>query len=222
MINAIDYSYSTYTTTQRTASNTLDKEAFLLLLITELKNQNPLDPMDNKDFIAQLTQFSTLEQITNMTESIQNFLTLQEGAFQAQAASLIGKYAVVQTDQIAVSDGTAESIVFELDEAAPVVIRIYDSNGNLVKEATSSSLDAGTHAYVWDARDSSGLTVSDGTYTYTVSKINSDGSETEIGGVEGGKIESVKFRNNQIYVYIGGKEYPLASIVEIMEEGDNT
>lgn len=222
MINAIDYSYSTYTTAKRTTSNTLDKEAFLLLLITELKNQNPLDPMDNKDFIAQLTQFSTLEQITNMTESIQNFLTLQEGALQAQAASLIGKYAVVQTDQITVSDGTAESIVFELDEAAPVVVRIYDSNGNLVKEATSSSLDAGTHAYVWDARDSSGLTVSDGTYTYTVSKINSDGSETEIGGVEGGKIESVKFKNNQIYVYIGGKEYPLASIVEIMEEGDNT
>lgn len=222
MISAIDYSYSTYSTTQRKASNTLDKEAFLLLLITELKNQNPLDPMDNKDFIAQLTQFSTLEQITNMTKSIQNFLTLQQGALQAQAASLIGKYAVVQTNQIAVSSGVAESIVFELEQAAPVVIRIYDSNGNLVKEATSSSLDAGTHAYVWDARNNSGLTVSDGTYTYTVSKINSDGSETEIGGVEGGKIESVKFKSNQIYVYIGGKEYPLTSVVEIIQEGDNT
>lgn len=222
MINAIDYSYSTYSTTQRKASNTLDKEAFLLLLITELKNQNPLDPMDNKDFIAQLTQFSTLEQITNMTNSIQNFLTLQQGALQAQAASLIGKYAVVQTNQITVSSGVAESIVFELDEAAPVIVRIYDSNGNLIKEATSSSLDPGTHAYVWDARNNSGLTVSDGTYTYTVSKINSDGSETQIGGVEGGKIESVKFKSNQIYVYIGGKEYPLTSVIEIIQEGDNT
>ncbi len=222
MISAIDYSYTTYSTTQRKASNTLDKDAFLLLLITQLKNQNPLEPMDNKDFIAQLTQFSTLEQITNMTKSIQDFLTLQEGALQAQAASLIGKYAVVQVNQITVKSGTAESIVFELDEAAPVVVRIYDSNGNLVREATSSSLDAGAHAYVWDARDSSGLPVSDGTYTYTVSKINSDGSETEIGGVEGGKIESVKFRGNQIYVYVNGREYPLASIVEIMEEGDNT
>lgn len=222
MINAIDYSYSTYTTSQRKASSTLDKEAFLLLLITELKNQNPLDPMDNKEFIAQLTQFSTLEQITNMTKSIQDFLSLQEGALQAQAASLIGKYAAVQTNQIAVKDGTAESIVFDLDIAAPVVVRIYDSNGNLIREATSSTLDAGTHAYVWDARDSSGLQVKDGVYTYVVSKINSDGTETEIGGIEGGKIESVKFRNNQIYVYIGGREYPLASIVEITEEGDNT
>lgn len=222
MINAIDYSYSSYTTTQRKASNSLDKDAFLLLLITELKNQNPLDPMDNKDFIAQLTQFSTLEQITNMTKSIQNFLTLQQGALQAQAASMIGKYAVVQTDQITVRNGTAESIIFELDQPAPVVVRIYDSNGNLVKEATSNSLDAGTHAYVWDGRNSTGLTVPDGTYTYTVSKINPDGSQTEIGGVEGGKVQSVKFKNNQIYVYINGKEYPLASIIEIMEEGDNT
>ncbi len=222
MINAIDYSYSNYTTTQRTASNKLDKQAFLLLLITELKNQNPLDPMDNKDFIAQLTQFSTLEQITNMTQSIQDFLALQKGALQAQSASLIGKYAVVQTNQIAVKNGSAESIVFELDQAAPVVVRIYDSNGNLVKEATSGSLDAGAHAYVWDARDNSGLPVPDGTYSYTVSKINPDGSETEIGGVESGKIESVKFKNNQIYVYINSKEYPLASIVEILQEGDNT
>ncbi len=222
MINAIDYSYPTYTPAKRKASNTLDKDAFLLLLITQLKNQNPMEPMDNKEFITQLTQFSTLEQITNMTKSIQNFLTLQQGALQAQAASMIGKYAVVQTDQIVVKNGVAESIIFELDQPSPVVVRIYDSNGNLIKEATSSSLDAGTHAYVWDARSNAGLTVPDGSYTYTVSKINPDGRETEIGGVEGGKVQSVKFKNNQIYVYINGKEYPLASIIEIMEEGDNT
>lgn len=219
MINSIDYSYSTYTSSERTPSNTLDKDAFLLLLITQLKNQDPLEPMDNKDFIAQLTQFSTLEQITNMTNSIQEFLTLQEGALQAQSASLIGKYATVQANQITVSDGASESIVFELDEAAPVIVRIYDSDGNLIREATSSTLDAGAHAYVWDARDSSGLQVEDGTYTYIVSKLNSDGSETEIGGIEGGKIESVKFKGNEIYVYISGKEYPLASIIEISEEG---
>lgn len=218
MINAIN-SYSTmYTPSQRTASKELDKNAFLLLLVTQLKNQNPLEPMENREFIAQLTQFSTLEQITNMTKSIQDFLKLQQGALQAQAASLIGKHVVVQSNQIAVSNQRAESIVFELDERAPVVVRIYDSNGNLVKQATSGVLDRGVHAYVWDARDDSGLPVADGTYTYTVSKITSSG-EVLIGGVQQGIVESVKFKNNQIYIFVNGREYPLASVIEISQEG---
>ncbi len=219
MINAISNQAYFPVSSTRNPSNTLDKDAFLLLLITQLKNQNPLEPMDNKEFIAQLAQFSTLEQITNMTKSIQEFLTLQQGALQAQAASLIGKYAVVQSDEITVSNNVAESIIFELDESAPVVVRIYDSSGKLVKEATSGVLEKGTHAFQWDARDSTGLPVADGTYKYAVYKINSDGSETAISGVDGGKIESVKFKNNQIYIYISGREYPLASVVEIAQEG---
>ncbi len=219
MINAISNQVFHLAPSTRKPSNTLDKDAFLLLLITQLKNQNPLEPMDNKDFIAQLAQFSTLEQITNMTKSVENFLTLQKGALQAQSASLIGKYAVVQSDEIAVRSGIAESVIFQLDQSAPVVVRIYDPAGKLVKEVASGVLGKGIHAFQWDGRDSSGLPVSDGTYKYTVYKINPDGSETAISGIEGGKIESVKFKGNQIYVYINGKEYPLASIVEIAQEG---
>jgi len=76
---------------------------------------------------------------------------------------------------------------------------------------------AGTHAYVWDARNDAGLPVADGTYTYTVSKITESG-EVLIGGVQAGVVESVKFKNNQIYVYVNGKEYPLASVIEISQE----
>jgi len=217
MINAVDPYSSLYVPSQRIASKELDKNAFLLLLVTQLKNQNPLQPMENREFIAQLTQFSTLEQITNMTKSIQDFLKLQQGSLQAQAASLIGKHVVVQSNQIAVSNQRAESIVFDLDERAPVVVRIYDSNGNLVKQATSGVLDKGTHAYVWDARNDAGLPVADGTYTYTVSKITASG-EVLIGGVQAGVVESVKFKNNQIHIFVNGKEYPLASVIEISRE----
>ena len=120
MINAIDYN-NLYGNTldglrQRDPKSQLDKDAFLLLLVTEMRNQNPLEPMDNKDFIAQLTQFSSLEQITNMTKAFENFLSLQQGSLQAQASSLIGKYAVVRSNSVQVNNGVAESIVFTYDK----------------------------------------------------------------------------------------------------------
>lgn len=227
MINAIEYS-NLYGNTldglrQREPKNQLDKDAFLLLLVTEMRNQNPLEPMDNKDFIAQLTQFSSLEQITNMTKAFENFLSLQQGSLQAQASSLIGKYAVVRTNSVQVNNGIAESIVFTLDENAPVTIRIYDENGSLVREVTSSMLESGAHSFAWDGRDSDGLPVPDGSYSYTVSKIQQDGSEVEIGGIEGGVVQGVQFKDNNIYVIINDILYPLASVIEISEvEGDNT
>ncbi|MCD6102949.1 MAG: flagellar hook assembly protein FlgD [Thermotogae bacterium] len=227
MINAIDYN-NLYGNTldglrQREPKSQLDKDAFLLLLVTEMRNQNPLEPMDNKDFIAQLTQFSSLEQITNMTKAFENFLSLQQGSLQAQASSLIGKYAVVRSNSVQVNNGVAESIVFTLDENAPVTIRIYDENGSLVREVTSNMLESGAHSFTWDGRNSDGLPVPDGNYSYTVSKIQPDGSEVEIGGIEGGVVQGVQFKDNNIYVIINDILYPLASVVEISEvEGDNT
>ena len=104
-----------------------------------------------------------------------------------------------------------------------LMIRIYDENGSLVREVTSNMLESGAHSFTWDGRNSDGLPVPDGNYSYTVSKIQPDGSEVEIGGIEGGVVQGVQFKDNNIYVIINDILYPLASVVEISEvEGDNT
>ncbi|EIJ81495.1 flagellar basal body rod modification protein [Bacillus methanolicus PB1] len=76
---------------RKTGTNILGKDDFLKILMTQLQNQDPLNPMQDKDFIAQMAQFSTLEQITNMGKSLENFLKSQEQNNMLQASMLIGK-----------------------------------------------------------------------------------------------------------------------------------
>lgn len=94
MANTIDSSLllSNYQqNTRKTGTNILGKDDFLKILITQLQNQDPLNPMQDKDFIAQMAQFSTLEQITNMGKSLENFLKSQEQNYMLQASMMIGK-----------------------------------------------------------------------------------------------------------------------------------
>ena len=194
----------------------LDKNAFLLLMLTELQHQDPLEPLENKDLIAQLSQLTALEQIMNMSKAVQEFVEAQQMVNPAQLAGLIGKYVVMRSNEISVQNGEAESIVFNLDEPAHVVIRIYDENDNLICEEDLGIVEEGMHAWVWDARNNDGIPVPDGTYKYKVVKVDGT-NEEEIGGLEGGIVEAVQIKDGKAYVLVNGNLYPIDSIIEISE-----
>ena len=194
----------------------LDKNAFLLLMLTELQHQDPLEPLENKDLIAQLSQLTALEQIMNMSKAVQEFVEAQQMVNPAQLASLIGKYVVMRSNEISVQNGEAESIVFNLDEPAHVVIRIYDENDNLIREEDLGIVEEGMHAWVWDARNNDGVPVPDGTYKYKVVRVDGT-NEEEIGGLEGGIVEAVQIKDGKAYVFVNGNLYPIDSIIEISE-----
>ena len=194
----------------------LDKNAFLLLMLTELQHQDPLEPLENKDLIAQLSQLTALEQIMNMSKAVQEFVEAQQMVNPAQLASLIGKYVVMRSNEISVQNEEAESIVFNLDEPAHVVIRIYDENDNLIREEDLGIVEEGMHAWVWDARNNDGIPVPDGTYKYKVVRVDGT-NEEEIGGLEGGIVEAVQIKDGKAYVLVNGNLYPIDSIIEISE-----
>jgi len=111
----------------------LGKEDFLKLLVEQLKNQDPLNPMESTEFTAQLAQFSSLEQLTNMNESLEYSQLYQSSINNAQAVGFIGKTVKATGDSINVKDGISNQIQFDLARDAETVnIHIYDSSDNLV------------------------------------------------------------------------------------------
>jgi flagellar basal-body rod modification protein FlgD len=198
----------------------IDKQAFMMLLLTELKNQNPLEPLDNKDLIAQLTQLTSLEQISNMTKSVTDFVSASLSMQKAQAASMVGKNVVVRSNTVDLSNGRAEAIYFNVKEPAHLYVKIVDQNGRQVYFEDLGEVGSGIQSWVWNGKNSDGTAMPDGTYFYSVYKVNPDGSEEEIGGLEQGRVEAVQFVDGKIYILVNGQKYPVDSIVEISEEVD--
>ncbi len=197
----------------------LDKDAFLQLLVTELKYQDPTSPMDNKEFISQMSQLSTTEQITNMSQSFQNMVDSQMSLQKLNAAGLVGKNVVVKNNSVNLQDGISEGIIFNLEEQASVGLEIYDSNDKLVFSEQLGGKEAGVHSFAWDGRNNSGVAQKDGEYTYQLYK-NVDGERVEIGGLDGGTVNSVQFLNNEFFVLVNGQRYPISAVQEISEAID--
>jgi len=217
MNSVSDVSQNLYASTlnaYRNTSGTLDKDAFLRLLVTELKNQNPMEPMDNREFISQMAQFSTLEQISNLSNSIEKFVETESVAMKLNAVGLIGKKVVIEGKSLQLESGQTDSIIFSLDENAEVVLKIYDENGTLVSMENLGTLEAGMHSYLWDGRSNDGVMLPDGEYTYELKAITPEG-EKEIGGLEEEEIEAVQFSDDGIYVIVNGNKYPIDSVKEV-------
>ena len=146
---------------------------FLTLFTTQLKNQDPLDPVKNEAFVAQLAQFSQLEATTNMSSTLTSFVDSMSGNQITASAGLIGK-------KVSVPDGPAQLIggqqvqgVVNLPNGAEgVKLEIFDSKGVLVQTRMSGSQTAGDLSFGWDGKDEAGNTLPDGSYRYAVTAVS--------------------------------------------------
>ncbi len=151
---------------QAISPNTLsaDLNTFLQLLTTQMQNQDPLSPTDPTQFVAQLAQFSSVEQAIQTNNQLSTIL----GQLQADSlkldAGLIGRQAEIETSRIALNGGSA-SINYELPrEADEASLRILNETGTVVAEIDAPT-NAGSHQLIWDGTDLAGGTVVDGIYT---------------------------------------------------------
>lgn len=168
-------SSSTSSSSTSSTDGTLGKDDFLTLLVTQLENQDPLEPMDNTQFVSQLAQFSSLEGITNLNTTMSGMSSSLTSMQNYSTASLIGKY--VKTDG---SDiyyyGSQANFGYTLDgSASSVTVSIKDSSGNTVNTMDMGAQDSGTYDLAWDGTDSSGNTLQSGTYSFSVDAKDSTG-----------------------------------------------
>lgn len=159
----------TSTAKSASASSTTDMQnQFMTMLVTQLKNQDPLNPMQSAEMTSQLAQISTVSGIEKLNTTLEKLLSTSDSNQSMQAAAIIGKNVLVPGGNIGLSSGQAVG-GFELQgDADAVKLTIKDANGLVVNTVNMGAAKAGSHLYAWDGKTDSGATAADGTYTVTV------------------------------------------------------
>jgi len=176
MIDLSALSSTTASTTPKvTGPRQMGQEDFLKLLVTQLKNQDPLKPTDNAEFVSQLAQFSQLEQSSKQAELLQKSLDAQAAALQYTLLPMIGRTVTVDQALVQLGNGPAP-ISYALDKpAASVRINITDQQGHAVRTLDYRDLPAGPSISEWDGRNQNGTPMPAGIYRYTLSAVDGQG-----------------------------------------------
>ncbi|NWC91659.1 MULTISPECIES: flagellar hook assembly protein FlgD [unclassified Pseudomonas] len=159
----------------------MGKDAFLQLLVTQLKNQDPLSPQDNGAFVAQLAQFSSLEGINNLNDSVNAISSSYSSSQALQASSLVGRSVITQTDTAVVD--TSKSMTGSVAVTAAtgnVSVKITDKDGNVVRTIDMGAQSAGNSSFVWDGKNDAGEVAPAGTYTFNATTKNDAGDSVAL------------------------------------------
>ena len=197
-------------------SKELDRDAFLSLLITQLQNQDPLNPTDSVEFTAQLAQFSSLEQLGNVNENLEQLQNFQASINNSQAVALIGKEITANGNSLILASGQPAGCDFKLDgDASMVVVSIYDHTGEFVNSFESQNLTTGQHTLFWDGTDQNGTPVASGNYTFEVMAADANGNNIQTTTFFSGKVNKVIFENNTTYLISEDQRVALGDVIEV-------
>jgi flagellar basal-body rod modification protein FlgD len=155
---------------QTTGSATLGKNDFLKLLVTQLTHQDPLNPLDQNQFLAQTAQFTQIEELQNIAQAIGDLSATTASSNVAQAATLLGRTVTVAGNDVTFDGASPVALPYTVAGAtAPVQIQILDQQGNTVRTISASAAAPGAYTATWDGKDAGGNPMAAGAYYYRVS-----------------------------------------------------
>jgi flagellar basal-body rod modification protein FlgD len=199
------------------ATNTIagNFQTFLQLLTTQLKNQNPLDPLDTNQFTAQLVQFAQVEQQLKSNDQLSTLVALQQTAQATQALDYVGQTVAVDGDTAPLSNGSAVWRV-TVDKPVLATINITNSTGQTVMTSTRS-LEAGKNQpLVWDGKDGSGLEWPDGNYKMSITAKDANGVSVAIPTEIQAVVDSADLSKTPPLLSIAGSDYTLDKIKRVI------
>ncbi len=196
----------------------LDKNAFLRLMVTQLNNQDPLNPQENGDFIAQLAQFSSVEGIENLNDSFSTLASSMQSSQALQASALVGRSVHVNSDSSYLAPNDVISGSIKLDSSTSnLVLNISNQAGELVEQINLGGQPRGDIRFVWNGTDKDGNRLEAGQYSFSADAVV--GGETqEMDLALSANVDSVTIRPDRTVVLnlAGLGPVPLTDVEEIL------
>jgi flagellar basal-body rod modification protein FlgD len=194
-------------------------QTFLTLLTTQLKNQNPLDPLDTNQFTAQLVQFAQVEQQLKSNDQLSTLVSLQQTAQNSSALEFVGQTVGVSGNTTTLSNGQA-TWNLNVPKPATGTITITSATGQTVYTG-NYSMDAGNQPFTWNGQDSSGLQWPDGNYKLSVTAQDANGQAVSVPTEIDATVDSADLTQTPPVLSIAGQNYTLDKIKRVIRTTSN-
>ena len=192
-------------------------DTFLQILTTQLKNQNPLEPLDTNEFTAQLVQFSQVEQQIKQNDNLETIAQVSAAAAATNAVSFIGKRVEVSTTVSDKVDGSAKWSYVAGEDAKAALFTIRDADGKVVWTG-EQDISKGRDEFVWDGRNTDGVEQPDGKYILSINAANADEEAVPVSVTTQTTIDGVDFNGEEPLLLAGDTAISLGAIRRIFSQ----
>lgn len=196
----------------------MGRDAFLKLLVAQLKNQDPLKPQDNSQFVAELAQFSSLEQSMGINDRLDLLATQNQGLANSQVVGMVGNEVTVKGSMVtAAGGGTAVPVSFSLaGDTASTVVTVRNQAGKVVRTLDLGAREDGLVKLSWDGRDQAGMVQAAGTYVISVQAKNDKDSAVAVSQETTGIVKSVSFDKGYPVLQLdNGTSVPVSDLLRV-------
>jgi flagellar basal-body rod modification protein FlgD len=198
----------------------LGKNDFLKLLLAQMKNQDPLNPTENTEFVAQLAQFSSLEQLTTMNSNLENTISndtvMAEVIKNAMMISYFGKQVTAESNSFNLDADQKTALTFTID--TPIEsgkIEISDESGLVVRTMSLDNMTKGAHTIEWDGLTSFGTKAPEGVYSYSITAYDMLDNQVEATPSFSGIVDGIIYKDGKALLNVGDVLLPVESVKSI-------
>ncbi len=212
-VTSVQNGNGVYSTTTA-ANDDLGMSQFMSLLVTQIQNQDPFSPMDNQQFISQLTQFTSLEQLQKINDALGDNMTVSQSLNNTLLLDLVGRRATVPGSRFTVAEGEASPLKVQASAGGTATVTVKNAAGQVVS-TYDREVAAGWDDVSWNGRLADGSVAPDGEYTYEISMVDRSGNPVTTSTYVTGLVDSLRFENGIAMVTVAGVEYYVSEIAQV-------
>ncbi len=199
-----------------TASGELGQDSFLKLLVAQMQHQDPLNPQGNEEFIAQLAQFTSLEQLMGVNSSLGDLYAATTSMNNASMTQLLGRSVTAYSDTIPYDgEGNQEIYYTAPEEVDRMTITILDEDGKVVARDELDGINKGENSWRWDGTDVHGVQAKEGHYTVSINAFDANGNPIEVRSLLKGTVNEMSYATGAPVPFVDGVEVSIGEILKV-------